>query len=130
MTSSNLSNKEHGYIKLQLNYAPKTNGKKFKAWCDDNGFVPLNSGRRGWSSSLSTYLRGASGIAYADGEPFLFYEEDLVDVEVLIKAAQHQLLTELTERSGDYYAIGSSNPYSVTQAVPVSVIEQKLKELG
>lgn len=79
--SSKDSIEQYGYIKVRLNYAPKTNGKKFKEWCDNNGFIPMNSGRRGWSSSLGTYLRDASGIAYADGEPFLFYEEDLVDTK-------------------------------------------------
>lgn len=74
-----------GYTKVRLNYAPKTNGKKFAKWCEDNGFTPIGSGRRAWSSSLGTYLRDASGIAYADGEPFLFYEEDLVDIDKLLE---------------------------------------------
>lgn len=69
-----------GYIKVQLDYAPKTNGKKFREWCEKHGFSYIGEGRRAWCSSLSTYLRGASGIAYADGEAFLFYEEDLIDI--------------------------------------------------
>jgi hypothetical protein len=87
-----------GYIKVTLNYAPKTNGKKFDKWCDDNGFTPMNGGRRAWSSSLSTYLRDADGVAYADGEPFLFYEEDLVDIESLIRTEKLKLLAEVRER--------------------------------
>lgn len=71
---------KEGYIKVQLDYAPKTNGKKFKAWCDKYGFAYLGVGRRAWCSSLGTYLRDASGIAFSDGEMFLFYEEDLVDI--------------------------------------------------
>lgn len=82
-----------GYIKVNLNYAPKTNGKKFAKWCEESGFTPLNGGRRAWSSSLSTYLRGASGVAYADGEPFLFYEEDLVDITALIQEANKKSYT-------------------------------------
>lgn len=69
-----------GYIKIQYDLAPKTDGKKFAEWCEKYGFTPLNGGRRAWNSQLSTYLRGASGVAFADGEMFLFDEEDLVDL--------------------------------------------------
>lgn len=87
-----------GYIKVTLNYAPKTNGKKFKEWCKDSGFTFIGGGRRAWSSSLSTYLRDADGIAYADGEPFLFYEEDLIDIQSLIRTEKLKLLAEVRER--------------------------------
>lgn len=87
-----------GYIKVTLNYAPKTNGKKFKEWCKDGGFTFIGGGRRAWSSSLSTYLRDADGIAYADGEPFLFYEEDLIDTQALIRTEKLKLLDEVRER--------------------------------
>jgi len=70
-----------GYFKATLDYAPKTNGKKFAKWCEDHGFTPLNGGRRAWSGSLQTYLRSADGVAYIDGEPFLFDEDDLVDLD-------------------------------------------------
>ena len=87
-----------GYIKVTLNYAPKTNGKKFKEWCKDSGFTYIGGGRRAWSSSLSTYLRDADGIAYADGEPFLFYEEDLIDIQSIIRTEKLKLLAEVRER--------------------------------
>lgn len=87
-----------GYIKVTLNYAPKTNGKKFKEWCKDGGFTFIGGERRAWSSSLSTYLRDADGIAYADGEPFLFYEEDLIDIQALIRTEKLKLLAEVRER--------------------------------
>lgn len=77
-----------GYIKVNLDYAPKTDGKKFTEWCKKHDFDPLgSSGRRAWCSSFRTYFRGASGVAYADGEAFLFYEENLVDLEALLTAS-------------------------------------------
>lgn len=87
-----------GYIKVTLNYAPKTNGEKFKEWCKDSGFTFIGGGRRAWSSSLSTYLRDADGIAYADGEPFLFYEEDLIDIQSIIRTEKLKVLAEVRER--------------------------------
>lgn len=45
-----------GYIKVRLDYAPKTNGKKMREWCDKHGFAFMGSGRRAWCSSLGTYL--------------------------------------------------------------------------
>lgn len=69
-----------GYIKVKLDYAPKKNGKAFNEWCKKHDFDPLNSGRRAWCSQLSTYFRGALGVAYNAGEMFLFYEEDLADL--------------------------------------------------
>lgn len=69
---------KEGYIKVQLDYAPTTNGKKFAEWCAKYGFVPLGSGRRAWCGSLSTYLRDAAGVAFNDGELFLFWDEDVV----------------------------------------------------
>lgn len=86
-----------GYIRAQLNYAPETNGKKFVKWCEGNGFVAINSGRRAWSSSLRTYLRGAAGVAYADGESFLFYEEDLVELETICDSYHQQKLDKILE---------------------------------
>ena len=103
-----------GYIKVSLNYAPKTNGKKFAAWCERNGFTPLGSGRRAWSSQLSTYLRGASGIAYADGEPFLFYEEDLVDIQAECNRAridEIRLLAITGKQSGGFSTIENLQSY-------------------
>lgn len=68
-----------GYIKVQLDYAPKTNGKKFSEWCEQHGFVPLGSGRRAWCSDYNTYLRDGLGVAYTEcGESFIFYAEDLL----------------------------------------------------
>jgi len=83
-----------GYIKVWLDYAPKSNGKKFTEWCTKYGFTPLGSGRRAWCPSLSTYMRGASGIAFNDGEPFLFSEEDVLDAETLITSEAHRMLEE------------------------------------
>ena len=79
-----------GYLKVQLDYAPKTNGKKFKAWCESHGFDYLGSGRRAWCSSLGTYMRGADGVAYVDGEMILFYEDDLFDPQAQ-KAERNKL---------------------------------------
>ena len=65
-------------IKVTINYAPKTNGKKFDAWCKEQGFDTLNSGRRAWCGAFNTYLRDAIGIATTvSGESFLVYPEDL-----------------------------------------------------
>lgn len=70
---------KQGLIRVKLDYAPAENGKEFDEWCKKYDFDPLNSGRRAWCSSLSTYFRGALGVAFNDGEMFLFYAEDLVD---------------------------------------------------
>ena len=40
----------------------------WRAWCDEHGMYPLNSGRRAWCSDASTYVRGASWLVYYDGE--------------------------------------------------------------
>lgn len=69
---------DKGLIKVQLDYAPTTNGKKMEKWCKEHGFDFFGVGRRAWCSQYSTYLRDALGVAYtAGGESFLFYEEDL-----------------------------------------------------
>lgn len=74
-----MSDLQQGLIRVKLDYAPEENGKAFDEWCKKYDFDPLNSGRRAWCSSLSTYFRGAAGVAFNDGEMFLFYAEDLVD---------------------------------------------------
>jgi hypothetical protein len=102
MNTQNKDELRDGYIKVQLDYAPTTNAKKFAKWCEKYGFSPIGSGRRAWCSSLNTYLRDASGVAFADGEMFLFYEEDLVDVNTLITTAINnkleQIKSELPEK--------------------------------
>lgn len=71
-----------GLIRVELDYAPKTNGKKFAEWCKKYGFMPIGSGRRAWCSSMQTYFRDALGVAYTEsGESFLFYEEDLATTQ-------------------------------------------------
>lgn len=73
---------KHGIIRVQLDFAPEKNGKKFDEWCKKYEFDPLGSGRRAWCSSLSTYFRNALGVAFnPGGEMFLFYSEDLMDPE-------------------------------------------------
>lgn len=67
-----------GYIKVQLDYAPKDNGEEFDAWCEKHGFDSLGSGRRAWCSQFQTYFRGAAGVAIAPSGSFLFYEEDVI----------------------------------------------------
>ncbi len=69
-------------MKMTLDYAPKENGDEFDKWCEKYGFNPLNSGRRAWCSELSTYFRGASGVATnANGAFFLFYPEDVLPAQ-------------------------------------------------
>ena len=38
-------------------------------WCSERDIHPLGSGRRGWWSELSTYIRGAKYILYISGIP-------------------------------------------------------------
>lgn len=83
--SDNDTELDEAYLKVEVDYAPASNGKKFNEWCKKYDFDPLNSERRAWCSPLRTYFRGASGVAFADGEMFLFYKEDLVDVEALVE---------------------------------------------
>ena len=67
-----------GYIKVKLDYAPTTNGKKAKEWFESHGMDFFGVGRRAWWSAGSTYFRDALGLAYTEsGESFLFYQEDL-----------------------------------------------------
>lgn len=96
--TTNTAGSVEGYIKVQLDYAPKTNGKKFTEWCAAHNFDYLGSDRRAWCSSLGTYFRGAAGVAYNDGEPFLFYEDDLVDMEALIATHTDSRAAETLER--------------------------------
>lgn len=74
-----MSDLKQGLIRVKLDYAPKENGKEFDEWCKKYDFDPLGSGRRAWCSQLSTYFRGALGVAFNSGEMFLFYAEDLAD---------------------------------------------------
>jgi len=72
-----------GYIKVELDYAPKENGEEFDKWCEKYGFDPLGSGRRAWCSNLGTYFRGAAGVAITpSGDSFLFYEEDITNHQI------------------------------------------------
>jgi hypothetical protein len=67
-----------GLIKVELDYAPTTNGTKAKKWFNEHGMDFFGVGRRAWCSQYSTYFRGALGVAYTEsGESFLFYQEDL-----------------------------------------------------
>lgn len=74
-----MSDLKQGLIRVKLDYAPTENGKEFDEWCKKYDFYPLNSGRRAWCSSLSTYFRDALGVAFNSGESFLFYAEDLAE---------------------------------------------------
>ena len=85
------------YIKVQVDYAPKKNGKAFEKWCKKYGFDYLASGRRAWCSSLQTYFRAADGVAFNDGEMFLFYEDDSIDIQLLISSKVLQVLDSLEE---------------------------------
>lgn len=68
------------HIKVKLDYAPTTNGKKARAWFESHGMDFFGVGRRAWCSQYSTYFRDALGVAYTEsGESFLFYQEDLVE---------------------------------------------------
>lgn len=102
-----------GYIKVQYDLAPKTNGKKFATWCEKYGFTPLNGGRIAWNSGLGTYLRGASGVAFADGEMFLFYEEDLIDIEAKIMEARIDEVRSIKNGFDEY----KSNGFETNQTI-------------
>ena len=53
---------------------------KFVAWCEENGvdYLGPQSGRRGWWSDLSTYIRGAEYLFTVEstGDRLLLYEDD------------------------------------------------------
>lgn len=69
---------KEAYIKVILDYAPKGNGEAFDLWCEKWGFTPLGSGRRAWCGNMSTYFRGADGVATTEnGDSFLFSDDDL-----------------------------------------------------
>lgn len=73
-----MSDLKEGLIKVKLDYAPTTNGKKARKWFEDHGMAFFGVGRRAWCPQYSTYFRDALGVAYTEsGESFLFYEEDL-----------------------------------------------------
>lgn len=84
---------KEGYLKAIFDYAPKTNSKKFREWCSKYDFDYIASGRRAWCSSLQTYFRGATGVAFIDGEMTLFYEEDIVDIKALINQEVQKALS-------------------------------------
>jgi len=95
MTTNKQDELVEGYLKVQLDYAPEVNGKKFQAWCEKYGFDYLASGRRAWCSSLQTYFRGASGVTFCDGEMMLFYDEDVSSKNSLINSEVSRVLSEL-----------------------------------
>ena len=77
------------YIKIEVDYAPKVNGKEFEGWCEKYGFNYLASGRRAWCNSLNSYFADADGVAFSEnGEMFLFYEEESVNLDTLLKQAE------------------------------------------
>lgn len=39
---------------------------EWAAWCGERDIDPLNSGRRGWITSASTYIRGAEYLQWND----------------------------------------------------------------
>lgn len=74
-----MSELKEGMLKVKLDYAPTTNGKKAREWFEAHGMTFFGVGRRAWCPQYSTYFRDALGVAYTEsGESFLFYEEDLV----------------------------------------------------
>lgn len=121
-----------GYIKVNLDYAPRDSDKAFREWCKKHDFdcFGLNYGREAWCSRLGTYFRGASGVAYADGEPFLFYEEDLVDVDKLIDQALTAYKKELLSKAETFNNVVGTDEYgniAVVQpfeAIPLSAIQE------
>jgi len=124
---NDIDKQKHGYLKVDLDYAPTTNGKKFAKWCEEHGFTPLNGGRRAWSSSLSTYLRDASGVAYADGEPFLFYEEDLVDTEAIISTAVREARIDEIKRYREAMTFAHITPsIYAAERIPELLNEEQL----
>lgn len=106
---SDMNNTSTGYIKVELDYAPKTNGKKFAEWCKKYNFAPIGSGRRAWCPSLQTYLRGASGVAFADGEMFLFDKEDLINLQSEKTKAVNDFADELLKYP-EYQSFDQYNP--------------------
>lgn len=101
------SEPKEGYIKVQLDYAP-SDEKAFKKWCEERGFDYLGSGGRGaWCSQLGTYFRGASGVAYYDGEMILFDEEDIVDLQKEVEKARDIAWVERDRSNTAHLFIGS-----------------------
>lgn len=120
---------KEGYIKIQYDLAPKTNGKKFATWCEKYGFTPLNGGRRAWSSGLGTYLRDASGVGFSDGEMFLFYEEELINVTKLTNQKILEVLERLEREKVTYTTVLQGYEGQV-EAVPLSAIQELKAEYG
>lgn len=88
-----------GYLRAQLDYAPKDSEEAFEAWCKKYKFdcFGLDVGRQAWCSSLGTYFRGADGVAFIDGEMTLFYEDDLLDLTSHTNKAIADVLDRLGE---------------------------------
>lgn len=98
MTTLNNDELREGYVKVILDYAPIDDEDKFKEWCKKYNFDYVGlEGRGAWCSALGTYFRGASGVAFNDGEMFLFYDDDVVDVDKLIATHDQQLLEAILE---------------------------------
>lgn len=57
-------------IRVEIEPIPDlpTDSQEWDQWCLERGFNALNGGRRAWCSSISTYLRDATGLVYHDGE--------------------------------------------------------------
>ena len=115
-----------GYIKVQLDYAPTDSEEAFAEWCKKHGFYcfGLDVGRRAWCSSLSTYLRDAAGIAYNDGEPLLFYEEDVLDEQALINQQIKSVLDELEGEAEAFERTSKKRDGLTHFAVPLSAIQK------
>ena len=71
---------------IEAEYDPiPPDGPEFDEWVKKNDkfleLWPLNSGRRLWSGTLRTYLRGCDAVLYIDGAPVDFvYQADLKKV--------------------------------------------------
>lgn len=93
-TQSSSEELKTGYIKVLLDYAPRDTDENFRAWCKKHDFdcFGLGVGREAWCSRLGTYLRGVSGVAYAEYEPFLFYEEDVVDLQAYTDEIRREVI--------------------------------------
>lgn len=87
-----------GYLKVQLDYAPIDDEEKFKLWCKKYNFDYVGlEGRGAWCSSLGTYFRGASGVAFNDGEMFLFYEDNLIDITDLQRQHEREVVEAIKD---------------------------------
>ena len=65
-------------LSVNVDLAPRLNGKEFEKYCDKYGFYYINSSRRAWCDEFKTYFRNAVGIATTKGDVrFLIYEDDL-----------------------------------------------------